>query len=103
MMLQGRASEPADREILATLMMEAFRTGPEDAALDPSLQQWKYWSPHPFTKEGRSDLLLDSGAAVAHACRWPIRLLAPASGAKAFHLTDWVAAPREPGAGLQML
>src|SRR5438128_2474269 len=103
MMLQGRASEPSDREILATLMMEAFRTGPGDAALDPSLQQWKYWSPHPFSEESRSDLLLDSGTAVAHACRWPILLRASAGGAKAFHLTDWVATPRQPGAGLQML
>jgi hypothetical protein len=103
MAVQARISSPQDREGITELMNRAFGPDISSTAIDPGFQRWKYWDAHPFASSGRSYVLNGKERIVAHACRWPMRIVTAATTFDAFHLIDWAADATHAGAGLQVL
>jgi hypothetical protein len=103
MNLSGRPSSREDRETITELMKRNLGLPKGSPAIEPSLQEWKYWKPHPLFAGSRGYLLQNNGRLVSHGCRWPIRLRTVSGDLDCFHLIDWVADPGSPGAGIKLL
>lgn len=103
MSFAGCTSSPGDCNSITSLLSTALDISGNTPALDQSIQQWKYWGPHPLIEVSRSHILKEQGAVVAHGGVWPIALCAPSGYFKAFHLIDWAAKRDTPGAGMQVL
>src|SRR5688572_23735432 len=103
MPLIGRVSTPADRDGLSSMLAAILHVDRDAPTLDPAFEQWKYWAPHPLMEGGRSHVLQQDGAIVAHGCVWPIELHTAGAALRAFHLIDWAARPQYAGAGVKAL
>jgi hypothetical protein len=95
----GRASTPADAPAIVALLAQAgLRPN-----VEPQDLQWKYWQPRADWPGPRSFVLTDGNAILAHgaiipgSCAWESRRMSTV------HVIDWVASPREIGAGVALM
>jgi hypothetical protein len=103
MNLTGRPSCADDRESITVLMRQNLALSQDSPAIAPSVQDWKYWRPHPFFTGSRGYVVHDNERLVSHGSRWPIRLRTAVGVHDAFHLIDWVADRSANGAGMKLL
>lgn len=94
-----RASTPADVSAIVALLAQAE---PRPNA-EPQDMHWKYWQPRADCPGPRSFVLTRGSAILAHGgivpglCAWESRRV------RTLHVIDWVADPREVGAGVTLM
>ena len=99
MAFQFSDSSSQDLSDVSAMLQRAFGTAPNAQAVDPALMNWKYLEPRPDWSGSRGYVLRKDGCLVAHACAYPVTLLASAGPVRADHMGDWAADPAVPGAG----
>ena len=99
MAFQFSGSSGQDLSDVSALLQRAFGTASDAQAVQPALMRWKYLEPRPDWSGSRGYVLRKDGRLVAHACAYPITLLASGGPVRADHMGDWAADPADPGAG----
>jgi hypothetical protein len=95
----GRAATPADVPAIIAL----FAQLEERPNVEPQDMHWKYWEPRADWTGPRSFVLTRDDAILAHggivpgSCVWDSRRV------RTLHVIDWVADPREVGAGIALM
>jgi hypothetical protein len=95
----GRPSTPADVPAIVALLAQAGMR----PNVEPQNLHWKYWQPRADWPGPRSFVLTDGSTILAHGgiipglCVWESRRITT------LHVIDWVASPREIGAGVALM
>ncbi len=93
----GRPATPADAPAIVALLAQA------GMHVEPQNLHWQYWQPRADWAGPRSFVLANGSAIVAHggvipgSCAWESRRI------RTLHVIDWVANPREIGAGVALM
>lgn len=98
-----RTSTSLDRPAIAEFLQRTFTSAALEPYLQPAHMNWKYWQSRPDWPGSRSFLLERDGEPLGHGAAWPLRILAPDGEISAFHLIDWAADPKLPGAGVSIM
>ena len=90
---------PEDRHHEAVEFLTSVFPGSHDAPfLDPALRHWKYYAPHPFSKQTRCYVYRDGKGSSRMAASVPWNTIGNRA-ATSFQVIDWAGAARCPGAG----
>jgi hypothetical protein len=103
MKLVFRPSTPRDQPAIAEFLRRTFGSEADEPYSHPEHMRWKYWQPRHGWPGSRGFLLKRDGELIAHGAAWPLRILAPGHAMSAFHLIDWAADPKLPGAGVSIM
>lgn len=93
----GRPSTPEDVPAIVALLAQA------GMHVEPQNLHWQYWQPRADWAGPRSFVLVNGSSIVAHggvipgSCAWESRRI------RTLHVIDWVANPREIGAGVALM
>jgi hypothetical protein len=91
---------PEDCHEDAVEFLTSIFPGSEKAPyLGRQLRHWKYYAPHPFTKEARCYVFRDPKGLIAHGGLSPVQYELPTGIKTSFQIFDWAGSPRCPGAG----
>jgi hypothetical protein len=96
----GRPSTPEDVPAIVALLAQAGMRG---RTVEPHSLHWKYWQPRADWAGPRSFVLANGSSIVAHggvipgSCAWESHRITT------LHVIDWVASPREIGAGVALM
>lgn len=98
-----RVSVPSDRPVLQSLTAQWMQLPASSPALDAGFLDWKYWQPRPAWPEARAYLLERDNSILAMGAAWPLTIDTGTSLISSFHLIDWAADPKSPGAGVSLM